>query len=74
MRRVQGDRFMVRSAYSYEREQSPADTLAQLTGSYQRRYPNMKSHRFEYVWRGTTALTRNGATFSASCGPDRSRL
>lgn len=69
LRRVQCDRFMVRSAYSYEREQSPAETLAQLTSSYQRRYPNMKSHQFEYVWGGTTALTRNGATFFGELRP-----
>lgn len=69
LRRVQGGRFMVRSAYSYEREQSPADTLNQLTSSYQRRYPNMKSHKFEYVWGGTTALTRNGATFFGELRP-----
>ena len=60
---------MVRSAYSYEREQAPADTLAQLTSCYQRRYPNMKSHEFEYVWGGTTALTRNGATFFGELRP-----
>lgn len=69
LRRVQGGRFMVRSAYSYEREQSPADTLAQLTESYRRRYPDMKSHRFEYVWGGTTALTRNGATYFGELRP-----
>ncbi|WP_428983464.1 NAD(P)/FAD-dependent oxidoreductase [Paraburkholderia phymatum] len=69
LRRVQGGRFMVRSAYSYEREQSPSDTLAQLTSCYQRRYPNMKSHDFEYVWGGATALTRNGATFFGELRP-----
>ncbi|MEM5340498.1 NAD(P)/FAD-dependent oxidoreductase [Paraburkholderia azotifigens] len=69
LRRVQDGRFMVRSAYSYEREQAPADTLAQLTSCYQRRYPNMKSHEFEYVWGGTTALTRNGATFFGELRP-----
>lgn len=69
LRRVQGGRFMVRSAYSYEQEQSPADTLAQLTASYQRRFPNLRSHRFEYVWGGTTALTRNGATYFGELRP-----
>ncbi|MEX3933794.1 NAD(P)/FAD-dependent oxidoreductase [Paraburkholderia phymatum] len=69
LRRVRDGRFMVRSAYSYEREQSPSDTLAQLTNCYQRRYPNMKSHDFEYVWGGTTALTRNGATFFGQLRP-----
>ena len=69
LRRIQDGRFMVRSAYSYEREQSPADTLAQLTASYRNRYPDMKSHRFEHVWGGTTALTRNGATFFGELRP-----
>ena len=69
LRRVQGGRFMVRSAYSYEQEQSPADTLAQLTASFKRRFPNLKSHRFEYVWGGTTALTRNGATYFGELRP-----
>src|SRR4030095_12731460 len=59
LRRIGDGRFMVRSAYSYEREQSSSDTLALLTQSYQRRYPNMRSHQFEYVWGGKTALTRN---------------
>lgn len=63
LRRIQNGRFMVRSAYSYEREQAQEKTLALLTQSYQRRYPQMASHRFEYLWGGTTALTRNGATF-----------
>lgn len=69
LRRVRDGRFMVRSAYSYEREQSSAHTLAQLTESYQRRYPNLKSHRFEFIWGGTTALTRNGATFFGELRP-----
>lgn len=69
LRRVQGGRFMVRSAYSYEQEQSPADTLAQLTESFRRRFPDLKSHRFEYIWGGTTALTRNGATYFGELRP-----
>lgn len=69
LRRIGDGRFMVRSAYSYEREQSSSDTLALLTQSYQRRYPNMRSHQFEYVWGGTTALTRNGATFFGQLKP-----
>jgi glycine/D-amino acid oxidase-like deaminating enzyme len=69
IRRVQGGRFMVRSAYSYEQEQSPSDTLAQLTASFQRRFPNLRSHKFEYVWGGTTALTRNGATYFGELRP-----
>ncbi|RJG05016.1 FAD-binding oxidoreductase [Noviherbaspirillum cavernae] len=63
LRRTQDGRFMVRSAYSYEREQTLEQTRALLTDCYKRRYPNMASHKFEYLWGGTTALTRNGATF-----------
>jgi glycine/D-amino acid oxidase-like deaminating enzyme len=63
LRRTQDGRFMVRSAYSYEREQALEQTKALLTDCYKRRYPNMASHEFEYLWGGTTALTRNGATF-----------
>lgn len=69
LRRIQDGRFMVRSAYSYESEQTPEKTLALLTDCYRRRYPQMKSHRFEYVWGGTTALTRNGATFFGQVRP-----
>ncbi|MBP0619247.1 NAD(P)/FAD-dependent oxidoreductase [Cupriavidus consociatus] len=69
LRRIRDGRFMVRSAYSYEREQSSSETLALLTQSYQRRYPDMRSHQFEYVWGGTTALTRNGATFFGQIKP-----
>lgn len=63
LRRTQDGRFMVRSAYSYEREQPLDMTRAMLTESFRRRYPHLASHSFEYLWGGTTALTRNGATF-----------
>lgn len=63
LRRIQDGRLMIRSAYSYEREQAPEKTRALLTGCYKRRYPQMDSYDFEYVWGGTTALTRNGASF-----------
>jgi len=69
LRRIQDGRFMVRSAYSYEREQVADKTLALLTDCYRRRYPNMRSHQFEFVWGGTTALTRNGATFFGRVRP-----
>jgi len=69
LRRIQGGRFMVRSAYSYEKEQDEGKTRALLTQSYKQRYPNMSSHQFEYLWGGTTALTRNGATFFGEVRP-----
>jgi len=69
LRRIQGGRFMVRSAYSYEAEQ-PSDRMAQLLGdAFERRYPNLAAHDFEYVWSGTTALTRNGASFVGQVQP-----
>ena len=63
LRKVATGRFMVRSAYSYEREQPMSQVRALLTESYRRRYPDMRDHAFEYVWGGVTALTRNGALY-----------
>ncbi len=63
LRKIQNRRFMVRSAYSYENAQPMEKVRAMLTDCYERRYPNLKSHKFEYVWGGVTALTRNGATY-----------
>lgn len=61
LRKISNDRFMVRSAYSYERPEPQYAVDALLTDCYKRRYPHLESHRFEYVWGGVTALTRNGA-------------
>lgn len=63
LRKAAGGRFMVRSAYSYEREQPLEQVRAMLRQSYQRRYPGLRGHDFEYVWGGVTALTRNGALY-----------
>jgi len=63
LRKVSGNRFMVRSAYSYESERSVAAYTTMLTHYYKRRFPQMASHEFEFVWGGTTALTRNGGVF-----------
>lgn len=69
LRRIDGGRFMVRSAYSYETEQ-PLERMAQLLrDSFQRRYPKLASHAFEYVWSGSTALTGNGASFVGQIQP-----
>lgn len=69
LRRIDGGRFMVRSAYSYETEQ-PLERMAQLLrDSFQRRYPELASHAFEYVWSGSTALTGNGASFVGQIQP-----
>ncbi len=63
LRRIQNRRFMVRSAYSYEKAQTQAAVYTMLTDCYRRRYPGLCGHRLEHVWGGVTALTRNGATF-----------
>ncbi len=63
LRRTLDGRFMVRSAYSYESEQSTDKVRAMLQDCYRRRYPDMRSFEFEHVWGGVTALTRNGAVY-----------
>ena len=63
LRKVASGRFMVRSAYTYEQEQSLATVRELLTRCYRNRYPAMKSHELEHVWGGVTALTRNGALY-----------
>lgn len=63
LRKFNNERFMLRTAYSYETEQSGALIKTMLQDCYKRRYPHLKSHELELIWGGTTALTRNGATF-----------
>lgn len=63
LRKISGNRFMVRSAYSYESERSVTAYTSMLMNYYKRRFPQMASHEFEYVWGGTTGLTRNGGIF-----------
>lgn len=63
LRKIQNRRFMVRSAYSYEKEQPLNHVKEMLQSCYVRRYPHMQDHRFEYIWGGVTALTRNGAVY-----------
>lgn len=70
LRKIQNNRFMVRSAYSYEKPQTEKTVLALLEDCYRRRYPAVKSHRFEHLWGGATALTRNGATYFGEISPN----
>lgn len=63
LRRTADGRLMVRSAYSYESEQSMDRVQSMLRDYYQHRYPQMQSYEFEHVWGGVTALTRNGAVY-----------
>jgi len=63
LRKAADGRFMVRSAYSYEKEQPLATVRAMLQECYRNRYPHMAAHDLEHVWGGVTALTRNGALY-----------
>lgn len=63
LRRTLDGRFLVRSSYSYEKERPLADVRTMLARYYAQRYPHVKSHEFEFVWGGVTALTRNGAMY-----------
>lgn len=59
LRKIKGNRFMVRSEYSYEKPMSQFAADVLLKDCYRRRYPNLKTHNFEFVWGGVTALTHN---------------
>lgn len=63
LRKTASGRFMVRSAYSYEKEKPLSEVRKMLEQCYQNRYPNMRSHKLPLVWGGVTALTRNGALY-----------
>jgi len=77
LRKTMG-RLLIRSGDSYEGELEPDATKHMLTALYQRRFPQMREHRFEHVWGGATAITHNGGFFfgkvkdglyaSAGCG------
>lgn len=69
LRKTQDGRFMVRSAYSYEKEQSNEEIKSSLTKYYSQRFPNLPSYEFESIWAGATALTRNGASFFGKLAP-----
>ncbi|MDM9560953.1 NAD(P)/FAD-dependent oxidoreductase [Bordetella petrii] len=69
LRRIRGGRFMVRSAYSYEAEQPMPRVAQMLRAAFERRYPDLGAYDFEYVWSGSTALTRNGASFVGQVRP-----
>ena len=60
MRKTTG-RLLIRSGDSYERELDPDTVRAMLTRLYRNRFPGMRTHEFEHVWGGLTAITHNGA-------------
>lgn len=69
LRKTKSGRLLVRSSYSYERPKSLQDVQKLLQNAYARRYPDLESHAFEYIWGGATALTRNGAMYFGQLQP-----
>lgn len=69
LRKTEDGRFMVRSAYSYERELPTDHVRTMLSTLYRNRYPHLRSHDFEHVWGGCTALTRNGGMYFGQIKP-----
>lgn len=63
LRRVNGNRFLIRTTYSYEKERPLPEIKKILEHSYKSRFPQINNHDFEFIWGGTTALTRNGAFY-----------
>lgn len=61
LRTTSDGRLMIRSRYSYEREDDNARIEASLKASLEARYPELAPIRFDSVWGGTTGLTHNGA-------------
>lgn len=68
MRKTMG-RLLIRSGDSYESELDPAEVRAMLARLYRNRFPKMKSHEFEHVWGGLTAVTHNGAFYFGRVRP-----
>jgi glycine/D-amino acid oxidase-like deaminating enzyme len=62
LRKSIGNRFLVRSLHTYEREGSMTTVATQLEDCYRRRYPTLRSHKFEYIWSGAVGLSRNAAS------------
>lgn len=68
-RKVGGNRYMIRTGFSYDREQDNAEIEVMLQQAYRMRYPQMRRHDLEYVWGGAVSLTRNGAPFFGQVAP-----
>jgi glycine/D-amino acid oxidase-like deaminating enzyme len=68
MRKAQR-RLLIRSGDSYEQELDTSEVRAMLATLYKRRFPQMRSHAFEHVWGGLTAVTRNGGFYFGQIRP-----
>ena len=70
LRKFAGRRLLVRSGEGYEREHDDKYVRALLTKLFQRRFPNMASHRFEHVWGGALGMTNNGGLYFGRVRPN----
>lgn len=70
LRKFIGRRLLVRSGEGYEREHGDGYARALLTKLFKRRFPEMKSHRFEHVWGGALGMTHNGALYFGRVKPN----
>lgn len=62
-------RLLIRSGDSYERELDTSAVRALLTRLYRRRFPHLRTHDFEHVWGGLTAVTHNGGFYFGEARP-----
>jgi glycine/D-amino acid oxidase-like deaminating enzyme len=62
-------RLLIRSGDSYETELAPERARAMLTSLYKNRFPHMRTHEFEFVWGGFTAVTHNGGFYFGEAYP-----
>jgi glycine/D-amino acid oxidase-like deaminating enzyme len=60
-RKVQGNRLMLRTGFSYKHELESAKAREALAHALSDRYPGMNPDCFEHVWGGAVSLTRNEA-------------
>lgn len=61
LRSTADGRLMIRSRYSYEREEDNGRIEQKLLDSLHRRYPDLDISGFVASWGGSTGLTHNGA-------------
>ena len=63
LRRTQDGRLLIRSQHGYEKEAPAAQVEKALRLRLAKRFPQLPSIEFEYVWGGAVGFTYNGGTF-----------
>nr|WP_152033768.1 FAD-binding oxidoreductase [Bradyrhizobium sp. DOA9] len=62
-------RLLIRSGYSYEKENDVRNVRSLLTEKYRRRFPAMKCYAFQHVWGGGTGITSNRESYFGELKP-----